>query len=68
VVTGIHLAAAGLVAVAVVIALRRFFRGGDLVVALLATAIAVDVAAYALVYQVSVAKFGKPYRIYRFQR
>jgi hypothetical protein len=55
VVTGIHLAAAGLVAVAVIIALRRFFHGGDLVVALLATAITVDVTAYALVYQVSVA-------------
>jgi len=52
-VTGVHLVFAGLVAGALVLALRRFFRGVDLVTQLLAAAIAANILAYALLYPVS---------------
>lgn len=49
----IHLIGAILVAAAVIMALWKFFRGGDLVAGLLATAMLADMAAYTLIYQVT---------------
>jgi hypothetical protein len=57
VVTGVHLVFAGLVAGALVLVLRRFFRGGDafgngdVVSQLLAAAIVINLVAYALLYR-----------------
>jgi hypothetical protein len=53
IVTGIHLVAAVAVAAAVVLALRRFFWGDDLVIPLLATAIVVNIAAFSVIYEVA---------------
>jgi hypothetical protein len=53
VITGIHLVAAVLVLAAIVMGLRRFFRGDDLVAPLLATAIVVNIAAFAVIFQVT---------------
>lgn len=53
-VTAVHLAFACLVAGAIVLVLSRFFRGEDLINRLLATAIVVNMAGYALLYPVTV--------------
>jgi hypothetical protein len=53
VITGIHLTAAVLVVAAVVMGLRRFFRGDDLVAPLLATAIVVNIVAFMVIFQVT---------------
>ena len=53
VITGIHLIAVVLVVAAIVMGLRRFFRGDDLVAPLLATAIVVNIAAFAVIFQVT---------------
>jgi len=57
VLTGIHLVAAVLVAVGLVAGLRWFARGDDLVAPLLAVAIVVNIAAYALLYRASAARY-----------
>lgn len=51
--TAIHLAAAVLVAIALVAALRQFFRGGDPLAALLAVAICANLLSYSFIFDVS---------------
>jgi hypothetical protein len=53
VITGIHLIAVVLVVAAIVMGLRRFLRGDDLVAPLLATAIVVNITAFAVIFQVT---------------
>ena len=50
-ITGIHLVAAAAVVAAIVMGLRRFLRGDDLVAPLLATAIVVNLGAFWLIFQ-----------------
>ena len=51
--TAIHLVAVVLVAVALWLALRGFFRGGDLLPPLLAVAICADMGAYSVIFKVT---------------